>query len=163
MVNPLDKEFKMFLKHKGIELDSSTFKLSFLPPQSFSEYREIEVNNARAAVFGQLAEVQYISRRFALKKYLGLTDEEIVENEAKWLEENPEGGEGLTAPGQPNMAAGDLTGLGVTRPSEEDFGQVEQLGQEGQAAPGAEATGQASPLGGAPTVGNTPPAPGATQ
>jgi hypothetical protein len=165
IVNPLDKEFKMFLKHKGIELDSSTFKLSFLPPQSFSEYREIEVNNARAAVFGQLAEVQYISRRFALKKYLGLTDEEIVENEAKWLEENPEAGEGLTPPGNAAMAAGDLTGLGVTRPTEDDFGQIDQLGQQDQAEPGAEAAGQVSPLGGAPapTPGGAPPAPGATR
>jgi hypothetical protein len=164
IVNPLDKEFKMFLKHKGIELDSSTFKLSFLPPQSFSEYREIEVNNARAAVFGQLAEVAYISRRFALKKYLGLTDEEIVENEAKWLEENPEGGEGLVNPGMPNMAAGDLTGLGVQRPTEDDFGQVDQLGQEVQ-VPGDQASGQSSPLGGAPAPapGGAPPAPGAVR
>ena len=83
-----------------------------------------------------------------------------MENEAKWMEENPEAGEGLTAPGQPNMAAGDLTGLGVQRPTEDDFGQVDQLGQEGQAAPGAEVTGQASPLGGAPAPGGTPPAPG---
>ena len=164
VVNPLDREFKMFLKFKGIELDSSTFKLSFLPPQSFSEYREIEVNNARAAVFGQLAEVQYISRRFALKKYLGLTDEEIVENEAKWMEENPESAEGATAPGQANMSAGDLNALGVERPTDADFGQLDQMGQEGQApAPGAEATGQASPLGGPPAPGGAPPAPGATQ
>jgi hypothetical protein len=164
VINPLDKEFKMFLKYKGIELDSSTFKLSFLPPQSFSEYREIEVNNARAAVFGQLAEVQYISRRFALKKYLGLTDEEIVENEAKWMEENPETAEGTMAPGQASMSAGDLNALGVERPTDADFGQLDQLGQEGQApAPGAEDTGQASPLGGAPTPSGAPPAPGATR
>ena len=163
VINPLDKEFKMFLKHKGIELDSSTFKLTFLPPQSFSEYREIEVNNARAAVFGQLAEVQYISRRFALKKYLGLTDQEIVENEAKWLEENPEAGEGITPPGDAAMASGDLTGLGVQRPTEDDFGQIDQLGQEAPAEPGAEAAGQSSPLGGAPAPapGGAPPAPGA--
>jgi hypothetical protein len=65
----------------------------------------------------------------------------------------------------PNMAAGDLTGLGVQRPTEDDFGQVDQLGQEVQAEPGAEATGQASPLGGAPapTLGGTPPAPGAVR
>jgi hypothetical protein len=100
-----------------------------------------------------------------LKKYLGLTDEEIVENEAKWLEENPEAGEGLTPPGDAAMAAGDLTGLGVQRPTEDDFGQVDQLGQEGQAELGAEATGQASPLGGAqaPAPGGAPPAPGAVR
>ena len=161
LINPLDKEFKMFLKHKGIELDTSTFRINFLPPQSFSEYREIEVNNARAAVFGQLAEVPYISRRFALKKYLGLTDEEIVENEQMWQEENPEEkGAEMGAAGGEAEASGDLTSLGLQRPTDEDFGQAEQLGQEQQ--PGAEApeAGQQSPLGGPPPAPGGAPAPG---
>ena len=67
-------------------------------------------------------------------------------------------------PGMPNMAAGDLTGLGVQRPTEDDFGQVDQLGQEPQ-VPGDEASGQSSPLGGAPAPapGGAPPAPGAVR
>ncbi len=153
LINPLDKEFKMFLKKKGVELDSSTFKLNFLPPQSFSEYREIEVNNARAAVFGQLSEVAYLSRRFVLKKYLGLTDEEIVENETMWQEENPEGA--VTTPADDAALAGsDLNTLGIQRPTEDDLGQLDTLAQEPAAEPGAEAP---SPLGGAPA-----PAPGGT-
>jgi hypothetical protein len=155
LINPLDKEFKMFLKKKGIELDSSTFKLTFLPPQSFSEYREIEVNNARAAVFGQLAEVPYLSRRFVLKKYLGLTDAEIAENEGMWEEENPESAVS-TATQDSALAPSDLNTLGLTRPGEEDMSQVDTLTQQ-QAAepvPGAEAP---SPVGGTPT-----PAPGGT-
>jgi len=163
IINALDKEFKMFLKNKGIELDASTFKLTFLPPQSFSEYREIEVNNARAAVFGQLAEVAYLSRRFVLKKYLGLTDEEIVENEEMWIDENPEAAATPAVAGETGLSSSDLNTVGLQRPTEDDFGQVDQLGQEGQAAPGAEATGQESPLGGAPAAGGVPPAPGAPQ
>lgn len=159
MINSLDKEFKMFLKNKGIELDTSTFKLTFLPPQSFSEYREIEVNNARAAVFTQLAEVPYISRRFALKKYLGLTDAEIVENEQKWQEENPNnGGAGQGLDVNAGMGAGDLTSLGMERPDEGDLSGLEDLeGAEAEAPEGAEAAGQESPLGG------TPPEQGAPQ
>ena len=67
-------------------------------------------------------------------------------------------------PGMPDMAAGDLTGLGVQRPTEDDFGQVDQLGQEVQ-APGDQASGQSSPLGGAPAPapGGAPPAPGAVR
>lgn len=157
MIGPLDKEFKMFLKKKGVELDSSTFKLQFLPPQSFSEYREIEVNNARAAVFSQLAEVPYIARRFALKKYLGLTDEEIVENETMWQEENPEGA--VSTPADDAALAGsDLNTLGIQRPTEDDLGQLDAIAQEPEAG-GEQA---ASPLGGAPaatTPGVTPNAP----
>jgi hypothetical protein len=39
-----DKEFKMFLKHRGYEIDSSQFQINFVEPQSFSDYREIEIN-----------------------------------------------------------------------------------------------------------------------
>jgi hypothetical protein len=155
IIGPLDKEFKMFLKKKGIELDSSTFTLNFLPPQSFSEYREIEVNNARAAVFGQLAEVGYLSRRFVLKKYLGLTDEEMVQNETMWQEENPDGT--MTDTATAEMAGGDLNSLGIQRPSEEDMGQLDTLGQAPEEAPGAEAP---SVLGSVPAP--APTAPGGT-
>jgi hypothetical protein len=149
MVQPLDKEFKMFLKKKGIELDTSTFKLTFLEPQSFSEYREIEVNNARAAVFSQLAEVPYLSRRFVLKKYLGLTEEEIVENETMWQEENPDGTAVATTQ-DVALAGSDLNTLGITRPTEDEMGQLDQLAQQGAAPlPGAEQAPS--------TVGGTPP------
>ena len=152
MINPLDKEFKMFLKKKGVELDSSTFKLQFLAPQSFSEYREIEVNNARAAVFGQLSEVPYLSRRFVMKKYLGLTDQEIVDNEIKWEEENPEGlTQGAAAPAEDQLAPSDLNTLGVIKPTEDQMGELGAL--QTQAAE-TEPTGEESPL--------TPPAAPAT-
>jgi len=157
LINPIDQEFKMFLKKKGIELDTSTFKLNFLPPQSFSEYREIEINNARAAVFGQLSEVQYLSRRFVLKKYLGLTDEEIVENEAMWMEENPEGAP--TAGAEGDMGS-DLNSVGIERPTDADMGQLGDMEAAATETPpeqgGAVNTGAASPLGSAPA-----PAPGA--
>ena len=158
IINPLDQEFKMFLKKKGIELDTSTFRINFLPPQSFSEYREIEINNARAAVFGQLSEVQYLSRRFVLKKYLGLTDEEIVENESMWMEENPEGAP--TADGMGDMGS-DLNSVGIERPTDADMGQLGDVeAAQGEQPPpeqgGMVNTGAASPLGSAPA-----PAPGA--
>ena len=156
IIDPLDNEFKMFLKKKGIELDTSTFKLQFLPPQSFSEYREIEINNARAAVFGQLAEVNYLSRRFVLKKYLGLTDEEIVENETMWGQENPDAGMPSSVTGGENMS-GDLSSVGIERPTDDDMGQIagieasaEELAPE---AGGQVNTGAASPLGSAPAPG----------
>ena len=79
-----DKEFKMFLKWKGINIDSGTFELNFVEPQSFSQYREVEVDQARSAVFSGLAEAPFMSKRFAMKKYLGLTEDEIVENEQMW-------------------------------------------------------------------------------
>jgi hypothetical protein len=88
--NVMDKEFKMFLKNRGYEIDSSQFELGFREPQSFSDYREIEIDGARASVFGQVEGIDYMSKRFALKKYLGWTDDEILENEKMWKQENPD-------------------------------------------------------------------------
>lgn len=87
----MDKEFKLFLKNKGINIDASVFDLKFVEPQSFSTYKEIEIHNARANVFGSLEGVPYMSRRFILEKYLGWTEDEILKNERMWEEENQSG------------------------------------------------------------------------
>ena len=84
----LDKEFKLFMKNKGISIDSSLFNLKFVEPQSFSTYKEIEIHAARANVFSGLEGVPYMSRRFILEKYLGWTEDEILKNERMWEEEN---------------------------------------------------------------------------
>ena len=86
-----DKEFKLFMKNRGINIDSGIFEIKFAEPQSFSEYKEIEVHSARANVFSSLEGVDYLSKRFMLKKYLGLTEDEILENERMWEEENQSG------------------------------------------------------------------------
>ena len=77
--------------HRGINVDSASFELNFLEPQNFSNYREIEIENARASVFSSVGDLPWMSRRFAMKKYLGLTDDEIVDNERMWREENGDG------------------------------------------------------------------------
>lgn len=86
-----DKEFKLFMKNRGINIDSSLFNLQFVEPQSFSQYKEIEIHAARANVFGSIEGSPYLSKRFILSKYLGLTDDEILENERMWQEENKAG------------------------------------------------------------------------
>jgi hypothetical protein len=84
----LDFEFKMFLKHRGIEIDNSDFNIQFVKPMNFSSYREIQIDTERANLFNSVANTAFLSNRFKLKKYLGLTDTEIKENEKLWREEN---------------------------------------------------------------------------
>ena len=113
LVAPLfDKEFKTFIKHRAINIDSSSFDIDFLEPQNFSDYRQIEVNNARAAVFTQLAEVPYLAHRFKLQKFLGLTEDEILENERLWNEEN----DGTTEPTDSTFSD-----IGAKAPGESDL------------------------------------------
>jgi len=54
-----------------------------------------------------MATLPFVSKRFALKRFLGMTDEDLAENEKMWKEENGEGKP--TADG-----AGELRGAGVS-------------------------------------------------
>ena len=85
-----DAEFKLFLKYRGFELDNSIFEIRFNEPQNFAAYRDIELNSGRIAAFSQINQTEYLSKRFMLKKYLGLSDLEMAENDRMWHEERGE-------------------------------------------------------------------------
>ncbi len=143
-----DKEFKLFLKHRGYEIDSSQFELDFVEPQSFSDYREIEINSSRASVFGQLEGVDYLSKRFMLKKYLQLSEDEILENEKLWKQENPiKGNEEGSVDDEEFSDLGNVGVQGGADGSLDDFEADEDLG--GEEDFDAEAGGdETSPIGG---------------
>jgi len=103
-----DTEFKMFLKFRGFNLDNSIFELRFCEPQNFAAYREMELNATRISNFGSINQTDYMSKRFMLKKYLGLSDIEIAENEKMWLEERD------TGPADSGIQGSDLRNVGVT-------------------------------------------------
>jgi len=90
LVNEFDQEFKRYLLEKGVNIDTSMFDLKFCPPQNFAAYRQSELDNQRIGTFGQIQAIPFIANRFALKRYLGLSEEEIAENERLWREENDE-------------------------------------------------------------------------
>ncbi len=84
----LDEEFKLFLRWRGFNIDSGLFQLTFNPPQNFAAYRQSELDTARISSFTAIEQYPYISKRFALERFLGLTEEEISKNETLWREEN---------------------------------------------------------------------------
>jgi hypothetical protein len=84
----LDDEFKLFLRWRGLNIDSGLFALEFNPPQNFASYRQAEMDTARVSTFSSIEQYPYISKRFALERFLGLTEEEINKNEKMWREEN---------------------------------------------------------------------------
>ena len=88
IVEEFDLEFKLFLENSGINIDPSIFELKFNPPQNFAAYRQAEMDGARVQTFAAIQEVPYMSKRFAMKRFLGLTQEEIRENEMLWKQEN---------------------------------------------------------------------------
>ena len=88
IVETFDQEFKLWLQNNGVNIDGYLFELKFNQPQNFAAYRQAELDTSRAATFAQLQEIPHLSKRFALKRFLGLTEEEIKENERMWREEN---------------------------------------------------------------------------
>jgi len=88
-VSPIfDEEFKLWIANKGYSIDNSLFEIKMNPPQNFAQYRQTEMDQQRVGTFVQVAELPYMSKRFALKRYLGLTEEEMSENAQQWAEEN---------------------------------------------------------------------------
>jgi Bacteriophage T4-like portal protein (Gp20) len=116
----LDEEFKLFLRWRGLNIDSGLFQLKFNPPQNFAAYRQSELDNARVGTFSSMEAFPYISKRFALERFLGLTEEEITKNEELWREENNKTEDEVPA-GQ------DLRNIGV---SVGDIETDEQTGEE---------------------------------
>jgi hypothetical protein len=122
-----NSEFKLYLKKSGANLDFSMFDLKLTPPQNFAAYRQAELDNNRIGTFGQMQAIPFMSNRFAMKRFLGLTEEEIAENERLWREENAEELDTSGDPGGEMRAAG-LSGAGL----EGDLGGLEgELPDEG--------------------------------
>lgn len=91
IVDSFDREFKLFMKFRGINIDNSVFDLKFNEPQNFTKYRQIEVDTARIQTFTQLEQYPYLSKRFLMRRYLDLSEEELQENEKMWAEEHEDG------------------------------------------------------------------------
>ena len=155
----LDEEFKLFLRWRGFNIDSGLFSLSFNPPQNFAAYRQSELDNARVATFASMEAFPYISKRFALERFLGLTEEEIAKNAKLWAEENNKV--------EDNKPSGqDLRNIGVSIggiESDEQTGEELEQPPEGEEIPGAEVAGPVQSAPGAPIPGaGAPPGGGLT-
>ena len=82
--------------------------------------------------FNTIQAVPFVSNRFALKRFLGLTDDEVAENERFWAEEN---GKGKPTP---TDSSGELRGVGVSQAGiEADAGAAADT----EAPPGMEMPG----------------------
>jgi len=104
---PFDTEFKLYLHTQGINVDNNVFEIKFNPPQNFAAYRQAEMDTARVNTFNTMVAVPFVSKRFAMKRFLGMTTEEVAENERMWREENVDEDQYLSA-------SSELRGAGIT-------------------------------------------------
>jgi hypothetical protein len=153
IIEDLNQEFKRYLLEKGVNIDTAMFDLEFEPPQNFAAYRQSELDNARVPTYTQMSAIPYISNRFAMKRFLGMSAEEIAENERMWREENDEE---LNQP--PADASAEMRGAGISSAGiSADISGAEDIAPDDEAPEiGAEGTPPDTATG-----GDTAGAPGA--
>ena len=108
MQDEFDQEFKLYLYDRGVNIDSSLFELQFQAPQNFATYRQAELDGQRVPQFQTMSQIPFMSKRFAMKRFLGMSDEELAENERMWAEENGKGNAIATD------SSGELRGAGIS-------------------------------------------------
>jgi hypothetical protein len=153
IVTKLNSEFKLFMRWRGINIDSQLFDIEFTEPQNFAQYRQAEIDAARIATFTNLEQIPYLSKRFLMTRYLGLSEMEMKENEIMWKEEQGKAEEAAAEPAS-------LRSVGITPGG--IAGDLENVAPDPSMEPGAEAgapagagganAGGAMPAGGAGSV-----------
>ena len=143
-----NNEFKMYLHNKGVNVDPTIFDIKFNPPQNFASYRQAEMDTSRVNTFASMVAIPFMSKRFAMKRFLGLSQQEVTENQTLWEEENLDkttAGEsasaelrsaGITAAG----ASADLDSMSAAGEAPE--GMEEEMGMPGAEAVPGSAPGQ---------------------
>ena len=155
IVDKLDQEFKLFMRWRGINIDSQLFDLIFEEPQNFAQYRQADIDTARINTFTALEQVPYMSKRFLMKRYLGMTEQEMSENEEMWAEE--QGDVDQAPPEDPNLRSvgispggisGDLDNVSTPVPGAE--GEMTNTGGQMSPMTGGQAAAPAASVAGAP-------------
>ena len=107
------------------------------------------MDQSRVGTFVQIAELPYMSKRFALNRFLGLSEEEMAKNSTLWAEENAVAQKKQTKTTQ-------LRTAGVSQGAiQSDLDQFENpQPEEGAPQPGTVGPASTPPAGGTP--GSTP-------
>lgn len=152
LISPLlDTDFKVYIKQRGINIDTSMFDLKFTEPQNFSQFKTVDVDSNRLNNFNTAVAFPFVSKRWAMARYLGLSEQEIVDNEEQWKREHN------LAEFQPSGT--DLRSVGVTSGGmEADLAPLDNLGapETPEAPPpeiGAAEVGAPASVAGAPGAG----------
>lgn len=83
----LDEEFKIYLKVCGLKIDDEIFSIRLPDPANFALYRQAALDADLISSFNNITQEKTLSKRFILKRYLGLSDDEIQMNEVMVKEE----------------------------------------------------------------------------
>lgn len=160
LISPvLDREFKIYMKSRGVDIVSDAFEIQFWEPQNFSQYKQTAIDTEKVAVFNSLMTTdaaKWISKRFAAKKYLGWSEEDIIENQIEWKEENAK-----KVKDKIGVTVGDadqpgLRSVGIRPPSDNEMNTDTETDEEGAPEEGGETGGAESAIGGIEPAAGSP-------
>jgi hypothetical protein len=115
----LDKEFKAYLRYIGLRIDNSKFNIVLPEPSNFGKYREQEMFASLLGSYSSADGIEYLSKKFIMKKYLQMSHDEIIENERMKMEEMGMDGDDVNHENISKIYAPDSIN------SEEEFGSGE--------------------------------------
>jgi hypothetical protein len=81
LITTFDEEFKKYVRYRGLEIEEDAYELAFFEPTNITEMADEEIKKNRLETFNSAVSNPYISKQFALKFYLNLTEEEFNENQ----------------------------------------------------------------------------------
>ena len=83
----LDAEFKQFMMGLGLNIDPALYTIKLPTPTNFEQYRQAAIDSELLNQFSSADGVEYLSKRFILTRYLGLSAEEVATNESMLRQE----------------------------------------------------------------------------
>lgn len=159
----LDTEFKSYLRSAGIQIDEQIYQIRLPEPSNFGKYKQLEVDGQLLSAYGTADGITYLSKRFILKRYLQLDDDEIILNERMLREErgmnpNDDNVAVLYAPPpEPGMMGGGFGGSPMGMTSGNTAGGLP--GAPGEGLPPGPGGAEGPGMGGGPGGGAAPAGP----
>jgi hypothetical protein len=83
----MDQQFKIYLNTIGLNVEDWLFLLRLPEPQNFALYRRAALDAELINTFKSVEDVRTLSSRWKLKRYLGITEDELQINEKMLKEE----------------------------------------------------------------------------
>ncbi len=82
-----DMEFKIYCKIRDFSFNASDFTLKLIEPDNYEDYKQNARDQDNIGVWASVKDEPWMSKRFAAKKYLGWSEDDMVENERMKMEE----------------------------------------------------------------------------
>jgi hypothetical protein len=162
----LDEEFKKFLFSSNINIDPNLFELKLPKPSNYEKYKQADIDSALLGTIGSADSIAWLSKRWIGKRYLQMSEDELLENEKlikqeRGLPEDTKNLKDIYGPQVEPGMEGDMGGMGGMGGGLGGIGG--DLGGGGMASAsdlslgGPSEPGAAAPPSGAPTAATPAP------